>query len=397
VSSESGGVLIVGAGPTGLLTALGLSRLGVPVTVVEAEAEIVPSPRAMVYHWSALEFLDRLGVLDDARDQGFTKQDYRYLRLDTGQQLDWSLDVIEAETPYAYNVHLGQEKLSAIVLSHLERQPNAEVVWSSPVDAVTQDREGVSVLAEGPDGPTELRGAWCVAADGARSTVRRQLGLAFEGMSWPERFVATNIRYDFHQHGFAIANMISDTVHGAILSKIDMTNLWRWTYCEDPSLAEDGILDRLRPNLEATVPDLGEFELERAQPYSMHQRAAERLRVGRILLAGDAAHATNPTGGLGLTSGLFDAEALIPILAEVMDGGPEEPLDTWAEERRRKFVEMASPAASENKRMLYSELDPKRRDEDFERMRAGTQDPDALRKRLMFLEELRSDAVLAAR
>jgi len=383
-------VIVVGGGPTGLLAALGLAQAGVAVTVIEAESQIIPSPRAMVYHWSALEFLDRLGLLDEAIRRGFTKTDYQYRLLETGEHVAWTIDVLSEVTAYPYNVHLGQEKLGALVLEQLEKEANVELIWSSPVEAVRGDADGVTVSATGPDGPLELRGSWCIAADGARSTVRRSLGLGFDGMTWPERFVATNIRYDFTRHGFAVANLVADPEHGAIVSKIDETGLWRWTYCEQPDLPESGVRERLDAALEATVPGHGPFELERVQPYTMHQRAADAFRVGRVLLAGDAAHATNPTGGLGLTSGIFDAEALIPVLTAVLEGGSDELLDWWAKDRREKFLELASPAASENKRMLYSERDPERRREDFEHQRATTRDPDALLRRLLFLRALKS-------
>jgi 3-(3-hydroxy-phenyl)propionate hydroxylase/6-hydroxy-3-succinoylpyridine 3-monooxygenase len=123
----------------------------------------------------------------------------------------------------------------------------------------------------------------------------------------------------------------------------------------------------------------------------MHQRAADHFRVGRVLLAGDAAHVTNPTGGLGLTSGLFDAFALYEALAAVvLDGAEEAVLDAWAEERRRLFLELASPAASELKRLIFSEADPERRREDLEAIRRWTSDRDLLRERLRFTARLRS-------
>jgi 3-(3-hydroxy-phenyl)propionate hydroxylase/6-hydroxy-3-succinoylpyridine 3-monooxygenase len=128
----------------------------------------------------------------------------------------------------------------------------------------------------------------------------------------------------------------------------------------------------------------------------MHQRSAESYRAGRVLLAGDAAHATNPTGGLGLTSGMFDSFALVEALsAVVVDGARDELLDEWAEERRRLFTEIASPQASENKRLIYSEPDPERRRADVDALRAGVADPDTLRERLHFTRRLESRASAA--
>ena len=384
-------VLIAGAGPVGLITALGLARAGVEVTVLEAEPRIVESPRAAVYHWTVLEPFERLGILADVEARGLRKQDYAFRVFETGETIPYSIGAIADETPYAYNVHLGQHELAAIALEHLERLPGARVSFSARVTDLAHDRGGVTVAVATPDGPLELHAGWLIGADGGRSTVRRALGLSFEGFTWPERFVATNVRHDFDRHGYALATFQIDHVHGAVIVKLDDTGLWRCTYSEDASLPEETVSERLPGHFAVLLPGDQGYELASHAPYKMHQRAADRFRVGRVLLAGDAAHVTNPTGGLGLTSGLFDAFALCEALAAVLlDGADEAVLDAWAEERRRLFLELASPAASELKRLIFSEADPERRREDLEALRRWTSDRDLLRERLRFTAQLRS-------
>ena len=384
-------VLIAGAGPVGLITALGLARAGVEVTVLEAEPRIVESPRAAVYHWTVLEPFERLGILADLEARGLSKQDYAFRVFETGETIPYSIGAIADETPYAYNVHLGQHELAAIALEHLERLPGARVSFSARVTDLAHDRGGVTVAAATPDGPLELHAGWLIGADGGRSTVRRALGRSFEGFTWPERFVATNVRHDFDRHGYALATFQIDHVHGAVIVKLDDTGLWRCTYSEDASLPEETVSERLPGHFAVLLPGDQGYELASHAPYKMHQRAADRFRVGRVLLAGDAAHVTNPTGGLGLTSGLFDAFALCEALAAVLlDGADEAVLDAWAEERRRLFLELASPAASELKRLIFSEADPERRREDLEALRRWTSDRDLLRERLRFTAQLRS-------
>ena len=385
------GVLIAGAGPVGLITALGLARAGVEVTVLEAEPRIVESPRAAVYHWTVLEPFERLGILADVEARGLSKQDYAFRVFETGETIPYSIGALADETPYAYNVHLGQHELAAIALEHIERLPGARVSFSARMMDLAHDRGGVTVAAATPDGPLELHADWLIGADGGRSTVRRALGLSFEGFTWPERFVATNVRHDFDRHGYALATFQIDHVHGAVIVKLDDTGLWRCTYSENASLPEETVSERLPGHFAVLLPGDGGYELASHAPYKMHQRAADRFRVGRVLLAGDAAHVTNPTGGLGLTSGLFDAFALYDALAAVvLDGGDEAVLDAWAEERRRLFLELASPAASELKRLIFSEADPDRRREDLEAIRRWTSDRDLLRERLRFTAQLRS-------
>jgi 3-(3-hydroxy-phenyl)propionate hydroxylase len=391
-------VLIAGAGPVGLLTALGLAQRGLSVTVVESEPHIIDSPRAMVYHWTVLEHLDRLGVLREAEEQGFRKTDYSYLVYETGETMGFDLDLLAEDTAYPYNVHLGQHDLAAIAMEHLERLGGTQVLFDTRLTGIAQDADGVTATVTTSDGDREIRAGWLVGADGARSTTRGLLDLGFDGFTWPERFVATNVFYDFEAHGYARSVLQIDPVHGAIIAKIDERGLWRCTYSEDAALPEETVQDRLAEHYAALLPGDDEWRLDRITPYKMHQRSASSYRAGRVLLAGDAAHATNPTGGLGLTSGIFDAVALIEALSAVAaDGADDGLLDDWADERRRIFLEIASPQASENKRVIYSEPDPERRRADVAAIKAGIADRELLRQRLHFTRRLESQATAALR
>jgi 2-polyprenyl-6-methoxyphenol hydroxylase-like FAD-dependent oxidoreductase len=388
-------VIVAGAGPVGLLTALGLARSGLAVTVLECEPAIVNSPRAIVYHWSVLEGLDRLGILADAKRIGLVKQDYMYRIFRTGETICWTLAPLERYTPYAYNVHLGQNRLAEIALEHLRRLPHTAVEWNTRVTGLAQDSAGVTVRAMTPQGAREFRAGWVVGADGARSAVRQGLGLEFAGTTWPERFVATNVRYDFGQLGLARATLQIDARYGAIIVKIDDSGLWRCTYCEDASLPEQGVLERMPAYFAAVLAPGTTYQLEQYSPYRMHQRAAERFRVGRVVLAGDAAHVTNPTGGLGLTSGMFDCFVLYEALAAVIHGeAGVEVLDRYSDERRRVFWELASPQACENKRLIYHSSDPLRLEQDLKILRRYASDQDFVIERSRFTLRLQTPSLL---
>src|SRR5690348_14179605 len=159
-------VLIVGAGPVGLLGALGLARSGIKVTLIECEPYIVDSPRAAVYHWSVLEGLERLGLLEEARTVGFPKQDYHYRVFRTGERIAFTLEPLSAITRYPYNIHLGQNKLAELALHHLQRMPNFSVHWNTRCLDVAQDQSGVTVRAQTPEGVREFRSGWVIGADG---------------------------------------------------------------------------------------------------------------------------------------------------------------------------------------------------------------------------------------
>jgi len=230
-----------------------------------------------------------------------------------------------------------------------------------------------------------------IGADGARSVVRQSLGLDFDGLTWPERFVATNIRYDFWAYGFDDGNFVADQRMGAVVALLSRDGLWRCTYQEDANLPVDTIADRMAGFFDAFLPGTKDFELVEWSPYRMHQRSASRYRVGRVLLAGDAAHATNPTGGLGLTSGLFDAQALCGALAAVIHGEVgDEVLDRYDEVRRRAFLEIASPAATAYKRLVFG-TDPAGLDVIFAAMAA--EDEATQRANLLAVARLRTPTV----
>ncbi|HEY8357197.1 MAG TPA: FAD-dependent monooxygenase, partial [Ramlibacter sp.] len=380
------------------LNALGLARAGVSVVVLEAAPGIVRSPRAMVYHWSVLAGLDRLGVLEEVKATGFTKNDYRFQVYKTGEKIEWSLDVLRGHVKHPYNVHLGQDRLADIALARLQAL-GATVHWNARVKAVQQDGSSVTVVADTPDGERRFEADWMIGADGARSAVRSSLGLEFAGTTWEPRFVATNIRVDLEAHGYARSTLQIDDTWGAIIAKIDNSNLWRCTYCEkDPALAESTVAERIPASMRQVLPGVPDYELVQFSPYRMHQRAADTFRVGRVLLAGDAAHATNPTGGLGLTSGLFDTYVLYEALAAVIqaDAG-EEILDRYAEERRRMFLEIASPQASENFRLLFLSSDPAKLEQRLTVMRRLASDPDFAREQALFTRQLETPSLLTGR
>jgi 3-(3-hydroxy-phenyl)propionate hydroxylase/6-hydroxy-3-succinoylpyridine 3-monooxygenase len=385
-------IIIAGGGPTGLLTALGLARAGAKVTVLEAQTSPNTSPRALVYHFPVLPHLEKLGILDDCTRIGFLKQDYGWRLPRTGETIRWSLSCLEDVVERPFNLHLGQDKLSEIVSQHLAQLPNVTLAHGMQVTAMRQDAASVLVAATAQDGSTrEHAGDWLVAADGASSTVRSLLRLNFFGITWPERFIATNIEYDFEKYGYARTTMQVDDELGAVIVKIDDGKLWRLTFMEDASLPVESAGERIPLALQRLLPGQEGYELVAFSPYKMHQRAADSMRTGRVLLVGDAGHVTNPTGGLGLTSGMFDAFALVEALNRVIhEGAGDEILTRYSDDRRRKFLELASPRASQTKLTVFHSGPGKATDAWIARTRAIAASPERMREALSFTRQLES-------
>jgi len=375
--AEKSDAIVVGAGPVGFLTAIGLARTGARVTLLEAEAGINSAPRAAIYFPTTCEIIDKLGLLDDAEAIGLPSTKFSLRIPEFGDVIYSDLRAtMEPGTKYDHNLHMGQHLLAEVAHRHLKRLANARVLFNHKVVGLSQDKDGVTVGVETPDGARELRADWLVGTDGARSSVRQLLELPFEGFTWPDRFVATNVEYDFEKYGYERANMICDPVNWAVVARLGRENLWRVTFGEDAALPEEEVYARIPSHYAAIFPADDPYRIVAWSPYRVQERCAPSFRVGRALLAGDAAHACNPCGGMGLTTGVIDADALIQVLGAVIEGRADESvLDFYANERRRVFQEVTTNLATNYKRMM-SEKDPVQRRKDRDGFRANIDNPD---------------------
>jgi 3-(3-hydroxy-phenyl)propionate hydroxylase len=373
-------VLIVGGGPVGLMTALGLAREGVSVTLLEAEDDIVYSPRAISYAWSILPALELYGVLDDMIAAGHTVDDRCWRIFKTGETIVYNHDAVRDLTNRPYSLTLGQDMLARVVLQHLKRYPNVSIHWGTKFTALTQTPDHVVVAAEKADAPVEFAAHWVVAADGGRSAVRKAVGLTMDGFTWPQRFVVTNIYYDFEKYGWNSGYLV-DPVYGAVVYKINLEGLWRFTFAEQATQPLETVMDRILQFIQTVLPGDQKYELALHTAYNMHQRTAATYRVGRVVLAGDAAHITNPTSGFGLMGGLYDSFALIEALAALAHGeAGDEILDRYSERRKKIYHEVISPISSESLRLVFNSGDEARLDKDLTLLRGRKSDPEAMRR-----------------
>ena len=318
------GVLVCGAGPVGLVAALKLARAGIRVVAIDCEPAIKDEPRAAVYHSPVVERLDALGLLEDLKEIGVLKQAYHYWDIRHTLLGHFTFEVLRPEdTAYPFNLHLGQPALAAVILRHLLRVPGAEVRWNTRLVGVAQTDDAVIATVETAEGRKQMRARWLIGADGAHSGVRRALNLKLEGVTYPEWFVATNVFFEFTDHAYGQSNVVLDPQHWAIIPKIDQTGLWRCTYREEGTLSDAQVRALLPERYALFAPGLAETRPVAVSPYRVHDRCADTFRVGRVLLAGDAAHLVNPIGGLGLTGGLLDAYPLSEALIAVMQGRSE--------------------------------------------------------------------------
>jgi 3-(3-hydroxy-phenyl)propionate hydroxylase len=351
-------VFIAGAGPVGLVAAANLVHRGIPVTVFEAGATLSEESRASTFHPPTLDMLDTFGVTAPLMARGLKAPRFQFRSQKRGLLGEFDFGAIADATGNPYRVQCEQSKLTRILLDQLSRQPNFQIELGGAVQGVTQDSNSVEIAIQ-RDGRTERRRArWLIGADGARSDVRRSLGIEFDGFTWPERFLVVSTPFDFGKiiPGLVEVCYVADPQRWHFLLQIP--GLCRVMFPIAPHESDELALSpAFAQSLMATiVPRLSHYEIAHVTLYRVHQRVAKTFALGRTFLVGDAAHINNPLGGMGMNGGIHDAINLTDRLADVWHGksGTAE-LERFDRQRRLVTLEYIEKQSIENKRNLESD------------------------------------------
>ena len=285
-------VIIAGGGPVGLIVALILGRAGVKVTLFDSGSIVYSHPRAATIHAATLDILDDLGVYERIEPQGVICPFVNYY---DGKELLASFDygLIKDEVRHPWVLQCEQDKLSRTVFAMVQQQPSVEVRTETPVIGCSQSADHVEVVVQQPGGAEERhRAAYLVAADGARSIIRKEIGVEFEGFTYPEKFMIIGTPYDFSDDGYAYRNYISDPDEWYNLFKISWTGppgVFRLVAPVRPDEAAEGDEGRAtaQRKLQRFNPRHEPYEIVIYDPYVVSQRVAATFRAGRVLLAGD--------------------------------------------------------------------------------------------------------------
>jgi len=383
-------VLVAGGGPVGVIAALALARQGIPVRVFEAEARVDDSPRAATTHAATLEMLDELGLVDEVIRRGLIEPKFRIWDRAAREVIaEFDFGLLANDTRFPYVVQCEQHKLANMAIERLRGIAHASVDFCARVASLEQFEDRVDVVVESANGTRKISGSHLVGADGGRSTVRKALGIAFEGYTHPERFLVLTTSFAFDaEYAQCSRNYFSDPDEWCALFKVsgdDGRGLWRVLFPTRVEETDEQALDEaaVQSRLQRFFPKRGPYPVVHRNLYNVHQRVAASFGRGRVFLAGDSAHVNNPLGGLGLNFGIHDAVELSALLGKVLRGeAGAHSLDQYDRFRRPLNVEYVQQQTIANKKRL-EEKDPAVRAKNSEALRRTAADPAAHRAYLL--------------
>lgn len=328
-------VVVVGAGPVGLSAAIDLAQQGVPVLLLDEDDTVSIGSRGVCYAKRALEVLDRLGCGQAMVDKGVTWNVGRTF-FDTAEVFNFNL-LPEAGHERPGMINLQQYYLEEYLVKRAMELPAIDLRWKHKVTKVEPHGKGATLQVETGDGSFTVEADWLVVADGARSPIRRMLGLEIEGKVFQDRFLIADVvmKADFPAERWFWFDPPFHRGQSVLLHK-QADNVWRIDFQlgweADPE--EEKKPEKVIPRIKAMLGDERPFDLEWVSVYTFQCRRMPQFRHGRVLFVGDAAHQVSPFGARGANSGIQDVDNLGWKLKAVLDGvAPEALLDSYSDER----------------------------------------------------------------
>lgn len=324
-------VLVVGSGPTGMLLAGDLAAAGLRVTVVERRPHGISNmTRAFGVHARTLEQLDARGLADELITTGTPITELRLFRR-------LSLDLTRLRSRFPYLLITPQYEVERL-LERRALSTGVDFRYGTELRGLDQDTDHVTAEVTGPDGaPTTLRARYLVGTDGHRSAVRTALGLPFPGASVIRSIVLADVRLAEKPEGLLSVNGVGDAFAFIAPFGDGWYRVMGWDRTHQVPDDEPVDLEEVRTIARRALgSDYGMHDARWISRFHSDERQAPAYRVGRVFLAGDAAHVHSPAGGQGMNTGLQDAANLSWKLTAVLRGDapdPEALLDSYQSER----------------------------------------------------------------
>lgn len=343
-------VLVVGAGPAGTVAAYRLAQMGIDVILCEAGESCAHDLRASTIHAPTLEMLDELGVADELIERGLKAPIYHLRERRSGHVIAFDMGEIADKTRFPFRLQCEQYYLAMALAQRLQSHPRARVLFSTRAIDVTQNGVEAVATVEHKGEKQQIAAKYIIGADGARSIVRKNLDVTFDGFTYEEKFVSLSTAFPIEEviPDIAYVNYISDPEEWLVLLRVP--SLWRVLVPASADKSDEELLsDANVASVFRRIVGDRPIETDHRGIYRVHQRVASTFVQGRILLIGDAAHLNNPLGGFGMNSGIHDAWNLTEKLVSVLRGADPALLDLFNRQRRAVTQSFTQAQTIENK------------------------------------------------
>jgi 3-(3-hydroxy-phenyl)propionate hydroxylase len=377
-------IVIVGAGPVGLFAAVLLINAGYRVTVLEKNDGLALDMRASTFHPATLDLLGPLDLADPLIARGSITQGWQYMIHGTKKHAVFDLVSIGDITKHPFRLQCEQFNFCSLAVDHLVSSPLFKLRFGHELlSAEEQDCE-VKLKVRGPTGTYDIDTPWLIAADGSNSTVRKLLGLRFEGSAFPQAAITMVLSHPFQFDVPGLLGVNYVWTESGHYSLMQIRDLWRFSYSPDQGQSVKEALSTpvAQAHLQEIFPCSEPYEILQSNCYSLQQRCLDSFRVGRILFAGDSAHLNSPVGGMGMNSGMHDAHCLVEHLVPVLQGEDDRILDRYSRRRRTIALEEIQRLSARNHRW-HRETDPSRRGEIWQELQDIVTDPVKTREFLL--------------
>jgi 3-(3-hydroxy-phenyl)propionate hydroxylase len=378
-------VIIAGAGPSGSTLALCLAKRGIPVILLEKQPTLPVDLRASTFHPVSLDLLAELDswVIDNMLERGLKAPRYQYRDRRTGETATFDMQLIADETAFPFRLQLEQYELTQLTCERLRSYDCIDMRFSHEVTGYCELEDHVQVDVQHDGQQLQLKGAFVVGAEGARSNIRKTAGIGFLGFTYDEKFLVVSTSFPFETvfDDFSYVNYVADPDEWCVVLRTDKR--WRVLFPTTPETEADEQLLLSDAFIQERLHHLydldGDYDIKHRSLYAVNQRVAEQYTTGRMALIGDACHINNPLGGMGMNGGLHDAFCLAEKLDTIVNADANY-LDEFAHyDRQRKdvAVRFVQEHTIQNKQLMEST------------------DPDVQQKRQQMLMKTAADPVAA--
>ncbi len=375
-------VLVVGAGPTGLLFAAELERRGVPCHLIDAQPAPLHWDRATVLHPRSLEVFESLGLVDRFLDAG-CKQ--RTIKVRSGGKVLGTMDLSTCGSNYGFNLGLSEEVTESILTDYLH-QHGGQVNRSSRLVGLTRHADGVLADIESDRDRYQVDARWVVGCDGIHSPTRELSGVGFEGHDIAKLWAVFDATLQSWTETFEDTFVYLETPP-VILTALPGR---RWRVYMRPSTPESDLVAEAASIIQGYSPDVSFVDVENPARFHCHTKVATQFRSGAVFLAGDAAHLCSPAEGHGMNSGLQDALNLAWKLALVHHGVADPALLDSYEAERRPVADMITQSGDVTD-SAQTLTDPTTRNSRDQAIRAKLADPATRHHEIVAETELNID------